>query len=473
MFSSSATVIHDREGPADYASSSVSNQRSNFSQKLSPCDIFSESRRYIDLTSDHRNNFKSFIHVYVGISDILTTCERSLQRLSETDDCQYGPSAVFCRMMTEYVQNLSNSVSAESVDEMRRMKTIVKEKLSGYDAEIKSRLKEVVSVKQSMDKLDLSLDRIQVDLRKVHASLSRVGGTVDKDKLFEKIQKLQLDQQKIVNDSEYELSQFMTKHLQAYNKVSSTVNELSSIRRRLNRKILLEIKNVTPKLQTGSGTFFENTVSAAIAQCERSLPSGGDFGMRLPLVEISVSALIGSDRDSKQRTIEVVEYRAVQTYIAKEVGELTFARNERIIVGQKENSGWWFGRNEKGQEGYFPSVLVCERPANVPLPTDAVGQDSYRPKLTSQLPNTTWKTANSLDERISLIQSHPEGTFSGTIHFPIYSDEICLETNDIVEIIKLGAEPGKVIVKNDRNQIGSIPLNIVTVKYANENTCNN
>lgn len=422
--------------------------------------------------------------MYVSVAEILSTCERSLQRLSETADCQYGPSGVFCKMMGEFVQNLSASMSAQSVDEMKRMKTIVKDKLVSYDMEVKTRLKEVMTVKQSMDKHDSSLERIQSDIRKVHASLSEVRpggsrvsltwnrGPEDKDKLFEKIQKLKLDQQRVANDSEYELGQLGGKHLQSFNRLTVTVNELSSMRRRLNRKVLSEIQAIVPRIQTG----LENLLPMSFESFEKILPSSGDFGMRLPPAELSLSNITGCDREAKilllRNICDVIEYRAVQTYIAKEAGELSFSRNEKIEVINKESSGWWFGANEQGLQGYFPSVLIGERPANVPLPSDSGHKDSYRPKLSHAAGAGTWKSAPSMDiqdERIALIRSHPEGTFVGIVHFAMFNEEICLETNDIVDIIKLGPE-GKVIVRNERNQVGPIPLNIITVKFkANEN----
>lgn len=59
MFSSTDTVLHKRVAGVEYVSSSnFSQQRSNFSHKLTPSDIFSDTKRYIDMTSEHRNNFK-------------------------------------------------------------------------------------------------------------------------------------------------------------------------------------------------------------------------------------------------------------------------------------------------------------------------------------------------------------------------------------------------------------------------------
>jgi len=37
---------------------------------------------------------------------------------------------------------------------------------------------------------------------------------------------------------------------------------------------------------------------------------------------------------------------------------LTFAENETIFLLEMDDSGWWKGRNAKGEEGVFPSNFV-------------------------------------------------------------------------------------------------------------------
>jgi len=53
-----------------------------------------------------------------------------------------------------------------------------------------------------------------------------------------------------------------------------------------------------------------------------------------------------------------VELVTIYAYDATEENELTFAEGETIYLLEKDDSGWWRGRNKKGQEGVFPSNFV-------------------------------------------------------------------------------------------------------------------
>jgi len=49
---------------------------------------------------------------------------------------------------------------------------------------------------------------------------------------------------------------------------------------------------------------------------------------------------------------------ALYTYDATEDNELSFVEGETLHLLEKDDSGWWRGRNVKGQEGLFPSNFV-------------------------------------------------------------------------------------------------------------------
>jgi len=55
---------------------------------------------------------------------------------------------------------------------------------------------------------------------------------------------------------------------------------------------------------------------------------------------------------------ELVELVTIYAYDATEENELTFAEGETIFLIEKDESGWWRGRNKKGVEGVFPSNFV-------------------------------------------------------------------------------------------------------------------
>jgi uncharacterized protein YgiM (DUF1202 family) len=48
----------------------------------------------------------------------------------------------------------------------------------------------------------------------------------------------------------------------------------------------------------------------------------------------------------------------IYKYEATEDNEISFAEGETIYLLEKDDSGWWRGRNGKGQEGLFPSNFV-------------------------------------------------------------------------------------------------------------------
>jgi len=48
----------------------------------------------------------------------------------------------------------------------------------------------------------------------------------------------------------------------------------------------------------------------------------------------------------------------IYSYDATEDNEISFAEGETIYLLEKDDSGWWRGRNGKGQEGLFPSNFV-------------------------------------------------------------------------------------------------------------------
>jgi len=49
---------------------------------------------------------------------------------------------------------------------------------------------------------------------------------------------------------------------------------------------------------------------------------------------------------------------AVYSYDATEDNEISFLEGDTIMLLEKDDSGWWKGRNLKGQEGLFPSNFV-------------------------------------------------------------------------------------------------------------------
>jgi hypothetical protein len=196
--------------------------------------------------------------------------------------------------------------------------------------------------------------------------------------------------------------------------------------------------------------------------------------MSLAPIDASLSRIAGGPgRESKIREMEAVmiqnpfvEYRATQTYIAKEEGEISFNRNEKICIISTDPSGWWTGKNEQGNQGLFPCVFVAQRPAGAPLP--ALQQSaSHRPHLNIGSCGS-WNSTCSIDERVAMIRSSPPDTFIGQVHFPFYSEKLFVEPGEIVSIAAMGRDDRHVLVRNMRGQSGPLPLNLLSVKSNHE-----
>ena len=391
--------------------------------------------------------------------------------------------------MAECIRSIAASFSEPGIEEMKRMKTIVKERLAAYDTELKGRIKDVDVLRQSLDKSEQAFMKTQSELKRAHSksvdptqgsrhrafSWSPIG-VEDKDKLFERIQRLMNDQVKTASESEFDFAKLTAKHLSSFNRLGVVVNELGSVRRRVNRRIITEVKQIVPKLEKNINQLLSTSIPALIERLDKTCVLSPDFAMKLPPLSASLTALVGADRHSRLSAMReappVVEYRAVQSYLAKEHGELSFARNERIEILKKDPSGWWTGRNERGQTGVLPSVLVAQRPAGAAMPLQQAPAVSYRPHVDRQGSFGTWKTSASTDDRIELVKNSPPFAFLGIVQFEYHAAGISVEPGEIVEVE--GVDGDKAVrVRTDKGQVGSVPLNIVSIKYKNDRPVDN
>jgi hypothetical protein len=170
----------------------------------------------------------------------------------------------------------------------------------------------------------------------------------------------------------------------------------------------------------------------------------------------------------------VLEYRAVQSYLAKEKGELSFNRNEKIEVIKKDSSGWWTGRNPKGQVGVFPSVFLAQRPAGAMLPLQQNAATSFKPGISSL---GTVMDENSEKNRAKLVENNPAFSFIGIVHFNFNGNGISVEAGEVVDVQQLDKTTDlpshhdhhlSVIVVNHRGIRGVVPLHILTLKYRDD-----
>ena len=453
---------------------------SKCSEYITQTDIFSDVARFTRECSSHRDQLKAFIHTYSDTLNCLCHCENSLRKIDEKLSSEAVAPRLLVRSILELISGFVSAFSGPSLDEMKRMKTIVKEKIMSYDSDLRYRTREAELLKQSLDKSEGYHKKLLEELKRNHArSVDPVVNSNsfgwnplksdDKDKIFERIQRLSSDLNRVSSESELEFGELSNKHTSAYNRFSVIISELASIRRRMNRRMVSEMEALSSSLTKRLQIALEERIPSFAKSLALACISTGDFGMKLAPIEQSLSAYVGSDRQHRIHCMkgipDLIEYRAIQTYLAKEEGELSFNRNDRIAVIHKDSSGWWKGKNQKGEEGIFPCVLISQRPAGASLPLQQKSCVSYRPNL-EQTSMGTWRSTESQDNRSALINNYP-GRIIGIVQFSYSSDGIVVEPGEIVEV--LSNEPDKKFrVRNKLGIEGFIPMNFVNLKRMND-----
>lgn len=90
-----------------------------------------------------------------------------------------------------------------------------------------------------------------------------------------------------------------------------------------------------------------------------------------------MSAHLNNDRQSKRRNQPLsspppmplttrprkTTVMAVHTFEARDETELAFVAGDHIVILEKDESGWWMGRNQEGKVGQFPSNYVITEEA--------------------------------------------------------------------------------------------------------------
>lgn len=366
---------------------------------------------------------------------------------------------------------------------MRSMKRAFKEKVAGYDSEFQKKVKEMDSIKQALGKAEEAFHRTDSDMKKAHSkttdpfsrksAFSWTQSSGDRDKQFERMQKLSSELEKVAFEAQSLFHELSSSHSTAYSRAGLIIAELSSMRRRLNRKMESEIKQTVSKITCGLNALPEAAINPLVDHLKRSCPSVGDFGsLRLASPEISFSLVAGPERETIIKAMrcrpDFIEYRAVQSYMAKEAGELSFNRNELIQILNKDPSGWWLGRNMSGHTGVLPSVLLAERPAGAALPLQQVPVTTLRPNLYQNRPSGTWNSfeaGNLHDSRDRFIVSQPPYSLIAVVQFKYVGEVVAVEPGEVVKICGPTDTEGFVQVKTETGQEGPVPIKILLIKH--------
>jgi hypothetical protein len=420
------------------------------------------------------------------LREAVEVCEKSITRLVRGQGGRSLQSDVLCRLLSQYIRPLSSALGSVPTDEMRSMKRAFKEKIVIFEEDSKRRDREVCSLKQSLDKTQELFSRSECDMKRAHTRttdpflkrplFSKSGDACERDREFEKMQKLASDQQKLTAHAKVLHNDILSLHSSTYARAMTVLAEISSMRRRLNRRIVSEVNQVVSRIKSGTDS---NSCAQDILvdQLVKLSPTTGEFGGRLGSQEASLKILLGEDRRINLEVIgsnqDLIEYRAVQSYYAKEVGELSFNRNDVIQVTTKDASGWWRGVNMAGQTGIFPAVLVVERPAGAALPLQHAPTESIQPNLRQFKPDATW---NSVDGSVSdfrqrLIMSQPPCSLIGVAQFRYKGESVAVESGEVMTIIRTADLPGFVQVRNEAGIEGAVPLNILTISQPGVENC--
>jgi hypothetical protein len=426
-------------------------------------------------------NAQSFLTCVEGLRDALETCEKAIYKLTEGNEGHLSPANLLCRIYSQYLHVFSTSLASVPIEELRSMKRAFKEKVGTYESEFKKKVKDFDSLKQSLEKAEESFARTESDIKKAHSRttdpfvrkspFSWSQSTGDRDKNFERMQKLTLDREKIVSECQQLLNELTSAHSSAYSRAGIVQTEVSSMRRRINRRIDSETRQILGKIDKCLSQLPDLAIAPLLDQLKRICPSAGDFGTKLAPPEISLTQLVGSDHENRikmmQTRPDMIEYRAVQSYMAKEAGELSFSRNELIEVLRKDPSGWWQGKNSLGHIGVFPSVLLAERPAGAALPLQQIQLNTYKPNLLQRRPSGTWNTMDGSmrDSRERLIMAQPPYSLIAVVQFKYVGETIAVSPGEVVKIGGPTDTNGYVQVKNSAGQQGLVPLNILSIKH--------
>jgi len=109
-------------------------------------------------------------------------------------------------------------------------------------------------------------------------------------------------------------------------------------------------------IATATVTINQGGTTSSTTNTDSNTGGGGSGGAGSGGAASSPS-LPKSDKSDKADS-ELVELMTIYAYDATEDNELTFGEGEIIYLIEKDDSGWWRGRNKKGVEGVFPSNFV-------------------------------------------------------------------------------------------------------------------
>lgn len=166
---------------------------------------------------------------------------------------------------------------------------------------------------------------------------------------------------------------------------------------------------------------------------------------------------------------------AKYNYEAQQSDELSLVKGDKVSVVEKSSDGWWRGRSEPGQTGWFPSNYVQEDDLRMAtteressLQQDSLNQNFYQNDDVQKLKSV--KATNG---------HHAKGVPVLDMVVALYpfqsqnEEELSFQKNDHLEIIERPEnDPDWWKARNEQGEIGLIPKNYVKVGEDCQNSSN-
>jgi hypothetical protein len=161
---------------------------------------------------------------------------------------------------------------------------------------------------------------------------------------------------------------------------------------------------------TASSSSASSSASANVSVSVAATSSPSTATTYVP----SVTSPTKDDKNKAQAKTELQQLRALYDYDAEEDNEISFKEGEILYLIEKDESGWWRGRNSKGQEGVFPSnfvEVVGQESKNIVIPKNG---ETFKCKVLYDYDAEDESELTIREGEILQIQSEEDGWYYGT-----------------------------------------------------------
>ncbi|EER16863.1 hypothetical protein Pmar_PMAR004715 [Perkinsus marinus ATCC 50983] len=414
-------------------------------------DMFEEFHAALMTCIDHRMKFRAFINIYFACAEALQNCCKSLRKIGAPRNYDGVPpqSAAGLSTLPENTLILMNpimgSVTIEAAEDLREMKRKIRDRLVEISTDVKKRHRDMHSCHGALRKAEAVFKRHQQELSRLRDRLQQLYETsgqrvqMDRQRVFERLQKVQQDSNRSARDVSEEVEMLKRRHAIHFDAISHFVAELASLQRKMDRRMADELSRLP--------LDFRGSVEEAVMTCQSgpTAPRPAWFSadyqpiishrdqclMCYPALQSAYLVLEAHASGKDQFT----EYRATSSFVGQRDGELSFERGDVIFVTRKSSGvdiGSIYAVGVAIPETEDPNITSVH-PGGHPLGAITQGGEALR-----GLP----------DARPPVAASMP--------HVPMSSREIHVEAGEQLEILSEPI-PGSDLVKIMGPKSGTSP----------------